>query len=86
MGGGGGGGEIHEARDGKPGNVLGAQFYAAGETKNGTVYLLRPTVAGTYYAILHTDNGDHEFDLTIDFPVTYSAGNPVMARFTVSEN
>lgn len=76
---------IHEDRDGKPGNILGAQFYQKGETKDGAVGLLRPTVKGVYYAMLHRDDGDRQFDFTTDSPVTNSDGQPVMARFTVSE-
>lgn len=84
FGAGGGWVAIHEDRDGKPGNVLGAQFYAAGETKGGLVDLLRPTVKGTYYAMLHHDDGDHQFDFTKDFPMTDASGKPVMAGFLVN--
>ena len=77
---------IHEDRDGKPGNILGAQFFPAGETRNGFVDLLRPTVKGVYYAMLHRDDGDHQFDLSKDAPITDTTGSVIMMRFVVGEN
>jgi hypothetical protein len=76
---------IYEDRDGKPGNILGARWYPAGETKNGPVELLRPTVKGVYYARFHKDDGNHLFDLKIDSPLVDGSGNPVTMRFVVSE-
>ncbi|MBI2096779.1 MAG: hypothetical protein HYT40_01310 [Candidatus Sungbacteria bacterium] len=77
---------IHEDREGKPGNILGARIFPGGETRNGFVELLRPTVNGVYYAMLHRDDGDRQFDYLKDTPLTNSAGNVIMVRFVVSEN
>ena len=76
---------IHESRDGVPGNVLGARFVPAGTSKDLLIDLLRPTVHGLYFAMLHRDEGDHLFDLSVDTPLTDQAGRPVMARFMVSD-
>lgn len=76
---------IREDRDGKPGNILGAQFFSAG-TQSGAVDLLRATEGGKiYYAVLIGDDGDGQFDYTKDLPllddktsVSFTAGaNPI---------
>lgn len=76
---------VHESREGAPGNVLGAKYYNQGETKNSAVLLLRPTVSGVYYAIIHFDDGDHQFDLLKDLPVKSASGGMIMARFIINE-
>lgn len=75
---------IHEDANGVPGNVLGAQRFSAGAYKDGTVELLRNTVEGdTYYAMIHTDDGDKMFDLVKDTPVKNSHDTPIMTAFNV---
>ncbi len=75
---------IHEVADGQPGRVLGAQWFPAGES-TGTVALLRPTVdAGTYFAVLHTDDSPNEgriFDPKVNVVMVDDAGEPIMAQF-----
>ena len=75
---------VHENRDGMPGNILGASKFPAGVSSHA-VTLLRPTVAGnTYYAMLHRDSGDDEFDFKgADGPLTDGSGKPVMTAFSV---
>ncbi len=74
---------IHEDKSGKPGSILGAQRLDGGSHSNVVVDLLRATTAGgTYYAMLHSDNGDRTFDYKIDVPLVDGSGNPVMTRFT----
>ncbi|MDP3772115.1 MAG: hypothetical protein Q8Q94_01915 [bacterium] len=74
---------IHEDRNGKPGNILGARRLDGGSYSNVVVDLLRATTAGgTYYAMLHSDNGDRIFDYKIDVPLIDGGGNPIMVRFT----
>jgi len=75
---------IYEDRDGLPGNIIGARYFPAGLTADAAVDLLRPTVKGRYYARFHKDNGDHQFDLKVDFALLDSSGNPVTLRFTVN--
>lgn len=76
---------IHEDKNGKPGNILGALLLPAGLSEDATVELLRPTVAGVYYAMLHQNNGDRQFDYDTDTPLTAN-GSPVMQRFVVGGN
>jgi len=76
---------IHESRDGVPGNVLGAQFVLVGTSKDLLIDLLRPTVSGLYFAMLHRDDGDHLFDLSVDTPLTDQADRSIMMRFVVSD-
>ena len=70
---------VHEDRNGKLGNILGAQFFPAG-TQSGAVDLLRAMEEGKmYYAILRGDDGDRQFDFTKDVPfddtfVSFTAG------------
>ncbi|MFA6364898.1 MAG: hypothetical protein WCW78_00650 [Candidatus Paceibacterota bacterium] len=72
---------IHEDRDGKPGNILGASWFPAG-TNSGSVELLRTTTdGGTYYAMMHNDDGNKLFDYKVDMPLTDESGNPLMVKF-----
>lgn len=72
---------VHEDANGKLGNILGAQFFPAG-THLGKIDLLRGTQAGKkYYVMLHSDDGNHTFDIKVDMPVKNAAGEPVMDAF-----
>lgn len=76
---------IHEDRDGKPGNILGAQWFPAGQGQSGSVELLRGTENGkVYYAMLHSDDGDHKFDRAVDPPIADPLGNAIMMRFVAT--
>jgi len=75
---------VYETRDGKPGNVLGAALFAAGQS-SGTVDLLRGTVAGqTYLVAERSDNGDHRFSLKDDALILGADAQPVWASFTAN--
>lgn len=75
---------IHEDASGVPGNVLGAQRFSAGTYENNVVELLRNTTEGnTYYAMVHTDDGDKMFDLEKDTPAQNSQNAPIMTTFKV---
>jgi hypothetical protein len=76
---------IHEDTEGKPGAILGAQFFAAGQHTRA-VTLLRATEAGKkYYAMMHSDDGDRVFDHTADMPLKNAAGEIVMHAFMATE-
>lgn len=75
---------IHEDKNGKPGNILGAQFVSAGNSNTIAVELLRPTVSGIYYAMIHEDDGNPDFDYASDRPVIQE-GEPIMRRFFAGE-
>ncbi|MFA6536007.1 MAG: hypothetical protein WC250_03635 [Candidatus Paceibacterota bacterium] len=72
---------IHEDNNGAPGNILGAQLFEAGE-HSGSVELLRGMLpAKTYYAMIHTEDGDRAFDPKKDLPLIDDVGQPVWAIF-----
>lgn len=76
---------IHEDSDGKPGRILGAQRFGAGPNQSGSVDLLRPIEGGRFYfAMLHSDDGDRQFDHTKDLPVTNPEGNAILMRFVTT--
>lgn len=76
---------IHEERDSGIGNTLGAGWFPAG-TSSGTIELLRSTVlGGTYYAVLHNDDGDKLYNYKIDTPLTDSNGNVIMVKFVAEQ-
>lgn len=74
---------VHESRQGKPGNVLGASLFFAGNT-SGTIELLRGTVAGqTYFVTERADNGDHKFSLSQD-QLVLTDGQPSWTTFSAN--
>ena len=78
---------IHAEHGGKPGNILGARRFNAGQNQSGTVELLRPTEEGkVYFAMLHLDDGDRQFDYAKDLPINDLQGNAIMMRFIATAN
>ena len=73
---------VHEDRDGRPGNILGAQLVPMGTSRGVTTDLLRPTVSGVYYAMVHEDAADGDFDYQANKPILEN-GTPIMRRFLV---
>lgn len=72
---------VHEERDGVAGNTLGAGWFPTG-TSSGVIELLRGTISGgTYYAVLHSDNGDKLYDYTTDKPLTDANWSVLMMKF-----
>ncbi len=72
---------IHEDDNGASGRVLGARRYEPG-IYLAEVELLRPTESGKmYYAMLHLDDGDKEFNLNNDGPIKGEDGRVVMDSF-----
>ncbi len=79
---------VHEDQGGKPGRILGAAWVPAGETLNLRVEFINGATAvegQTYYAMIHTDNGDGgiNFDPKTDLPLSDSTGQPIMKAFKV---
>ena len=75
---------IHKDNKGTPGDVIGVQYFEAG-INPGKVTLTSATVeGGTYYAMLHSDDGDKKFDAVKDLPLKDSAGNIIMKIFRAS--
>ncbi|MBI2053597.1 MAG: hypothetical protein HYT41_02545 [Candidatus Sungbacteria bacterium] len=72
---------IHEDAKGAPGKILGAQIFPKG-ARTGAVDLLRPTEGERkYYAMVHTDDGDHTFDPKKDMPAKNAEGMAIMHAF-----
>ncbi len=73
---------VYESRDGKPGNILGAGLFFAGDT-TASVPLMRATVAGqTYFVTEMADNGDKLFSIKDEKPVVDQNGQQVWTTFT----
>jgi hypothetical protein len=73
--------EIHKDNNGQPGAYIGSAWVDAG-TSPVKVTVTSPIVdGGTYYAMLHSDNGDKKFDSTVDLPLKDTNGNIIMRVF-----
>ena len=73
---------VHEQTNGKPGRILGAKHFGPG-TATVVVPLKRATLSGgTYYVMLHGDDGDiSDFTTTRDLPLLGANGLPIMVAF-----
>ena len=72
---------IHADNAGQPGAIIGETYLPAG-INPAKVTVTSPIVdGGTYYAMLHSDNGDQKFDATIDVPLKDTNGNVIMRVF-----
>lgn len=75
---------IHKDNAGVPGAIIGTAYVAAG-INPVKVTLTTPTIdGGTYYAMLHSDNGDKKFDEIKDPALKDSRGNIIMKIFHAS--
>ncbi len=78
--------EIHKDNNGTPGAIIGSTYFDKG-INPGKVTLTEKTVdGGTYYAMLHSDDGDKKFDPTKDLPLKDSKGDIVMRLFHATFN
>jgi hypothetical protein len=72
---------VHKDNAGTPGDVLGYTWFDKG-INPGQVKLTASTIeGGTYYAMIHTDDGDKKFDITKDLPLKDANGSVVMKMF-----
>lgn len=61
---------VHESKDGVPANALGATRVDAGEHAVKSIELLRDTETGAeYFVILYSEDGDGEFNISLDTPL-----------------
>jgi len=75
---------IHKDNAGQPGAVIGSAYFEKGISP-GRITLSESTVdGGTYYAMLHSDNGDKAFDAARDLPIKDSRGSIIMKVFRAS--
>lgn len=79
---------IHEDSDGKPGAIVGnSDILSQGENKDFEAALSRESIDGeTLYAMIHSDNGDGEFNPAEDLPIKDDQENVVLMKFQVSES
>jgi len=60
---------VHDDQNGQPGRILGANFLSAGTYQNQMISLLRGIAdEGSYFVVIHDDNGDRSFDFKLDLP------------------
>ncbi|MCH7759019.1 hypothetical protein IID20_01545 [Patescibacteria group bacterium] len=76
---------IHEDSEGKPGAIIGnSDVLPQGENRDFDVELTRESIDDeTLYAMLHSDNGDGEFNPAEDPPIN-SQGSIILMKFQVS--
>lgn len=72
---------IHKDSSGRPGLAIGSAYFSSG-INPGRVTLSEAMIDGqTYYAVLHSDNGDKVFNASQDAEVKDSNGNTIMRVF-----
>lgn len=72
---------IHKNDAGKPGAIIGSQYFESG-INPGKITLTEKTVdGGMYYAAIHSDDGDKKFDAKKDLPMKDGRGNVIMKLF-----
>jgi hypothetical protein len=75
---------IHADNAGTPGKILGQTYFDAG-INPGKITLSQPMIdGGTYYAMMHSDNGDKKFDVSVDKALVDANGNIIMKVFHAS--
>lgn len=73
--------EIHKDNNGQPGAIIGSAWVDAG-INPVKITLTEAMIDGrTYYAMLHSDDGDKKFDASKDLPLKDSNGNIVTRIF-----
>ncbi len=78
--------EIHKDNKGTPGAIIGSAYFDKG-INPGKITLTEKTVdGGTYYAMLHSDDGDKKFDATKDLPLKDAKGDIIMKLFRAAAN
>ena len=77
---------IHKDTAGTPGAIIGSLYFDKGISP-GKVVLSEKTVdGGTYYAMIHADDGDKKFDDKKDLPLKNSKGDIIMKVFKATTN
>lgn len=77
---------IQKDNKGTPGAVIGSAYFNKG-INPGKITLTEKTVdGGTYYAILHSDDGDKKFDAVKDAALKDVNGNIIMKVFKATSS
>jgi len=75
---------INSDSNGQPGPIIGETYVTAGISPAKITLSQAMVDGGTYYAVLHSDNGDQKFDPTADTALTDANGNIIMRVFHAS--
>ncbi len=75
---------IHRDNNGQPGAVIGSTYFESGINPGRINLTQNTTEGGTYYAMLHSDDGDKKFDAAKDQPLRDSRNNIIMRIFRAS--
>ncbi|MEI8249378.1 MAG: hypothetical protein WCG07_02700 [Candidatus Taylorbacteria bacterium] len=75
---------IHADNAGQPGKIIGQAWVDAGISPVKVTLTTSTVEKGTYYAMLHSDDGDKKFDVTKDLPLKDASGNIIMRIFHAS--
>lgn len=74
---------IHEGTKDSLGVILGARRFDEGKYFGETIELLRATERGmSYIAVLHSDDGDSDFDFKRELPLKDISGELIAEEFT----
>ncbi len=73
---------IHAAEGGVPGKVVAKSGLISAGTKQDLVIRYTAT-PGTYYAMIHTDDGNGVFDAVADAVANSAPNTPLVVKFTV---
>ncbi|MEI6221874.1 MAG: hypothetical protein WCP97_03835 [bacterium] len=74
---------IHENDNEKPGKVIGSQYFGPGASSG--VITVNPALekGKTYFAVIHSDDGDKKFDAAKDLLLKDDSGNIILKNFLV---
>jgi len=75
---------IHKDNAGQPGAIIGYAAAPAGINPVKVTLTESMIDGGTYYAMLHSDDGDGKFDATKDMPLKAANGDIIMFVFHAS--
>ncbi len=76
---------IHRNEDSKPGEIIGvSELLQVGSNANFLMDIDEEVIEGdVLFAVLHTDDGDGEFDALLDTPTVDKEGNPILVQFDI---
>lgn len=76
---------LHQDNNNAPGAIVAqSKVLPAGSYKNQSI-IVTTTPGASYWAMLHSDDGNGVFEAAKDQPLTGSNGQPVMIKFRVQE-
>ena len=77
---------VHKDDDGLPGEIIGSSIWLEGEVEDFYVSVSESLETDAiYYAVLYADNGDQEFNASVDKMTENESGAIVLMTFTANE-